>query len=71
MENMKKEPKYNVGDKVIYLDLQKNCDIGIIKKVEEMVEYEWNKNKEDKHLYKLNNYDYLRYEREIVGLYKE
>lgn len=67
--SVKRINKYNVGDKVIYLDLQKNKYVGVIKDVQEMDEHEWNKDKEDRCLYLLNNYDYLRNESEIVGLY--
>lgn len=71
MEEMKKEPKYNVGDRVIYLDLEKDCDVATIIKVEEVDVYKWNKDKEDKFLYSLKEYPYLRYEKEIVGLYNK
>lgn len=67
--NMKRKPKYNVGDKVIYLDLQKICDVATITEIELMEEYEWNK--EAKFLYSLKEYPYLRYEEEIVGLYEK
>lgn len=69
VESVTRVPMYNVGDRVIYLGLHKEEKIGVIEKVEEMDKYEWNKYKEDRFLYTLNNYAHIRNENEIVGFY--
>lgn len=69
---VERTPKYNVGDKVVYYCLYgKEEKTGIVESVEEMDEYEWNKDKKDRFLYTLNNYDYIRSENEIMGLCDE
>lgn len=51
--------KYKVGDKVIYLDNQKDQKVGTIKEVETT-------NDGKRNLYLIHNYPYLRYEEEIL-----
>lgn len=51
--------KYKVGDKVIYLDNQKDQKVGTIKEVETT-------NDGKRSLYLIHNYPYLRYEEEIL-----
>lgn len=61
--------KYNVGDKVTYLDMHKVVKSGTIEEVTQTEVYDWCK--EPKALYLITNCPYLRYEEEIIGLYKE
>ena len=51
--------KYNVGDRVIFLDNQKDEKVGTVKEVEESFDGKRN-------LYLMHNYPYLRYEEEIL-----
>lgn len=60
---MSKEFMYNVGDKVCYVDNYKEYRTGIIKEVERTYD-------ETRNLYLVNDYPYLRYEEEILGLVK-
>lgn len=58
--------KYNVGDKVKYLDVAKVETKGIIAEVLHTDIYDWNK--EEKPLYFISNYPYVRTEEEILEL---
>lgn len=63
---MKNELKYNIGDKVAYVDLHKTVSFGIIVDIKQTDEYEWNKDKiED--LYLISTCPYLRREENIIG----
>ena len=57
------EPKYNVGDKIVYLDIFKEYKTGVIKEID--------LSKDKRNLYLIYNYPYLRYEEEILGLHKD
>lgn len=63
--------KYNVGDKVKYLNLEKKVRYGVITEVTHTDIYEWNKNEEEKPLYMINTCKYYRFEEEILGLCEE
>lgn len=51
--------KYNVGDRVIYLDNQKDERVGNISEVDKT-------NDGKRNIYLVHNYPYLRYEEEIL-----
>lgn len=59
--------KFNVGDKVKYLDIYKIEHVGSIAEVLHTDIYDWNK--EEKPLYFISNYPYVRTEKEILKLY--
>lgn len=61
--------KYNVGDKVIYLDIHKAVKSGTVEEITQTEIYDWSK--EPKALYMITHCPYLRYEEEIIGLYEE
>lgn len=61
--------KYNVGDKVKYLDLDKKVRYGTITEATHTDIYDWNK--EEKPLYMINTCQYFRFEEEILGLCEE
>lgn len=60
------ETKYNVGDKVVYLDIHGDENVGTINSITCTQILDWNK--ESKPLYWISNYQYLRAENEILGL---
>lgn len=51
--------KYNVGDKVVYKDIMNNEQIGVIEERSKTDNKKIN-------IYLINNYEYLRYEEEII-----
>lgn len=64
--------KYNVGDKVKYLNLDKKVRYGTITEVTHTDNiYDWNENEEEKPLYKVNTCLYFRFEEEILGICEE
>lgn len=71
LEFVEIETKYNVGDEVFYLDTYGIKKAGTITEVSQTDVYPWNKYKEVKALYILNNCPYWRYDEEILGYYAE
>lgn len=66
---MEKKAKYNVGDKVMFLDINNEEKAGTIGAVEWTQVVDWNK--ESSPLYLMSTYPYLRGEDDILDLYKE
>lgn len=61
--NMNKTSKYNVGDKVVYLDVHKELSVGTISSIEKT-------NDGSKNLYLLSTSPYLRCEEDILEIKK-
>ena len=55
--------EYKVGDRVFYLDTNKECKLGTIAQVDKT-------NDGSKNLYLLSSYPYLRGEEEILGYFE-
>lgn len=63
------EAKYNVGDKVMFLDINNEERAGTIGAVEWTQVVDWNA--ESSPLYLMSTYPYLRDEDDILDFYKE
>ena len=63
---MERATKYNIGDKVKYLDLYNMVGYGTIEGIEQTDVYEWSS--EVKNLYLITHCPYLRREEEILEL---
>lgn len=64
---MEKKAKYNVGDKVVYLDVDKIEKVGSINAIEWTEISDWSK--ESNPLYLVGTCPYLRDEEEILDFY--
>lgn len=69
-KEVKAAPKYKVGDRVKYIDRDKTKRTGNVLAIEQTDVYEWNEDKEREYIYTLSSTDFLRTEKDIIGLCK-